>query len=306
LGFYSYAKKEKGMAAGLVQMSHGGGLASASYIMREKECEEIFTNMGNSVSAVKEKVKAYCELEKYGSKEMGIRACCGEPRHMTKLIVSLPNENSIEKNRYNLNRALEQTGIDQYPHIVAFHKGEKDGIINKHAHISFFERKFEPGNSKKDRYFNGKDFLDDFKRAYMREFGFSFNQEQRDRIPPKEYRKVQELKKENNVLTNEVKYLQNEREREEQYQYELPDDIFSKLNEEFERDIKQSGEPRQGYGGALQQAIEREREQQRAVQRAKDEADRKLEQAQRSAEELARQHRAEQERSRGRDESLSR
>jgi hypothetical protein len=284
LGFYSYAKKEKGMAAGLVQMSHGGGLASASYIMRKKECEGIYSNLGNSILAVKEKVKAYCELEKYGSKEMGIRACCGEPRHMTKLIVSLPNENSIEKNWYNLNRALEQTGIDQYPHIVAFHKGEKDGIINKHAHISFFERKFEPGNSKKDRYFNGKDFLDDFKRAYMREFGFSFNQEQRDRIPPKEYRKVQELKKENNVLTNEVKNLQHDREREQQKELEPSGDFFSRLSEDLQGDSEQSNQSGRRNGGALQQAIEREREQQREIQRAKEEADRKLE---RAAEQLA-------------------
>lgn len=277
------------MAAGLVQMSHGGGLASASYIMREKECEDIFTNMGNSVLAVKEKVKAYCAIEKYGSKELGIRACCGEPRHMTKLIVSLPNENSIEKNWYNLNRALEQTGIDQYPHIVAFHKGEKDGIINKHAHISFFERKFEPGNSKKDRYFNGKDFLDDFKRAYMREFGFSYNREQRDRIPPKEYRKVQELKKENNVLTNEVKYLQNGLQREERNER-----FRGLLVRDPAENPEPANEPGQGNGGALQQVIERERDKQLAIQRAKDEADRKLEQAERAAEQLAEKQQREQ------------
>lgn len=289
------------MAAGLVQMSHGGGLASASYIMREKECEEIYSNLGNSVLAVKEKVKAYCELEKYGSKELGIRACCGEPRHMTKLIVSLPNENSIEKNWYNLNRALEETGIDQYPHIVAFHKGEKDGIINKHAHISFFERKFEPGNSKKDRYFNGKDFLDDFKRAYMREFGFSFNQEQRQRIPPKEYRKVQELKKENNLLTNEVKYLQNGLQREERNER-----LRGLLVRDPAENPEPAVEPGQGNGGALQQVIERERDKQLAIQRAKDEADRELEQSKREAEELARQSRQQQERSRGHDDFLSR
>ena len=289
----------------MVNISHGGNAKSASYIMRESECEEISTNLGIDKEDVIKNVKAYCDIEQNGSKELGIRAARFEARNMTKLIISLPNKNSVEENTKKLNRVLERTGVKEYQHITAIHRGEKDGIQNKHAHVHFFERKFEQGNSKKNREFVSKNFLDDFRREYQREFGLEVNQEQRQRLTPKEYKDVQELNRKNKLLITEVKNLQNEREREPKQEFELTDDFFSKLNEEFGRNLEQSNQSGQQHGGALQQAIEREKSKQLDIQRAREEAERKLAEAERAAEQLAKQPTKQPSRTRGDDNQFS-
>lgn len=184
-------------------MSHGGSTANASYILRSGECESYYSNMGSLPIEIIGKVKELSEIEVLGNRELGIRA---NPfaRNLTKLIISLPNDNTNKHNMQQLKTLLDKTNVSGYPHIIAIHRGEKDGIENRHAHIGFFERKFEKGNSKKNRDFNGRRFLTDFKKQYQEQFGFTINTEQRERIPFPKYDEIKNLQQELKNINDDI------------------------------------------------------------------------------------------------------
>lgn len=193
------------MAAGMVNISGGGGESSCRYIMRSHEAIAFWSNMGEGRNNILGAVRSYCAMETKGNRELGIRGR-HDAKLMTKLIVSLPNANTMEENRGLLKQLLEKAGISAYPHLVAMHRGEKDGITNRHAHINFFERKFERGNSMKNRAFNDKHFVEDVTREYQTLFGLSPNDWIRDRIGRINYQGAQRLGKEIAQLEKELKH----------------------------------------------------------------------------------------------------
>lgn len=193
------------MAAGTCIVNNGGGVSSCEYIMRDKESLMITSNLGSDKKSILQTVRKYDAIEKAGDKTLGIRGR-HDARSMKKVIISLPNNNSLEENTALLHQLLHATGISEYPHLAVIHRGEKDGIVNRHAHINFFERKFELGNSNKNRAFNKKSFVHSFRHTYQELFGLRPNEEIRSRIDRVQYQKVQALQKELHLLKTVYSY----------------------------------------------------------------------------------------------------
>lgn len=193
------------MAAGTCIISNGGGVSSCEYILREKEALLYSSNLGNDKKSILNTVKKYDSIEKLGDKDLGIRGR-HDARSMKKIILALPNKNTPEENMVLVQKLLSQTGITDYPHLVVLHRGEKDGIINRHAHINFFERKFEKGNSNKNREFNKRGFVHSFRNTYQNIFELTPNSEIRDRVDRIKYQSVQQLQKELSIIKTEYEY----------------------------------------------------------------------------------------------------
>lgn len=206
-----------GMAAGMINISVGGNSRTAEYILRNGETVESWSNIATEKKEIVSRITDFLKIETTGSKELGINAN-PRARGMTKLIVSLPNENTNEENKELLKKVLGKSSISDYPHVVSIHNGEKDGIENRHAHIMYFERNFTAGNSKKNRVFNGKFFFQNLKTEYQKTFGFTENENARNRIPTKNFEAFQNLKSEQQAIKAEIekidKQIKNERFRE--------------------------------------------------------------------------------------------
>lgn len=169
------------MAAGMVNISNGGGTSSCEYIMRDGECEIYFSNIAETKAEILKQVSAWVKMEKRGNKELGIRGR-HDARALKKLIITLPNKNTTAENKELLSLLLSKTEISDYPYMAAIHKGLKDGIENKHAHVNFFERKFEKGNSNKNRKFNLRTFANDFRADYQKIFKLEPGEKTRERL----------------------------------------------------------------------------------------------------------------------------
>lgn len=165
-------------------------VSSCKYIMRPAEAVLVMTTIGG-VEPILKQVERFSEYEKIGNRELGIRG-----RHdaqvMKKLIMSLPNEMDLKDVKTKLEGFLEKTGIGKFPYLVCVHRGEKDGIVNRHVHINFFQRRFEAGNSNKERSFVKKTFAEEVRGIYQEVFGFKKNEAERVRIPRQEFWKFKE------------------------------------------------------------------------------------------------------------------
>lgn len=201
----------------MINISVGGNSRTAEYILRNGETVESWSNIATEKKEIVSRITDFLKIETTGSKELGINAN-PRARGMTKLIVSLPNENTNEENKELLKEVLKKSSISDYPHVVSIHNGEKDGIENRHAHIMYFERNFTAGNSKKNRVFNGKFFFQNLKTEYQKTFGFTENENARNRIPTKNFENFQNLKSEQQTIKAEIekidKQIKNERFRE--------------------------------------------------------------------------------------------
>lgn len=177
------------MAAGMMHISSTNTIAqtvsSCKYIMRPSEAILVMSTIDERKGILKQ-VEQYAQYEKIGSRELGIRG-----RHdaqiMKKVIMSLPNEMELDQMREKLSLFLERSGIGEYPYLVCVHRGEKDGIINRHVHINFFQRRFESGRSNKERRFVKKTFAEETRTVYQEVFGFSKNAVERVRLPRQDF-----------------------------------------------------------------------------------------------------------------------
>ena len=165
-------------------------VSSCKYIMRPAEAVLVMTTIGG-IEPILKQVERFSEYEKIGNRELGIRG-----RHdaqiMKKLIMSLPNEMEMKEVKTKLEGFLEKSGIGQFPYLACVHRGEKDGIVNRHVHINFFQRRFEAGNSNKERSFVKKTFAEEVRGMYQEAFGFQKNELERVRIPRQEFWKFKE------------------------------------------------------------------------------------------------------------------
>ena len=183
------------MAAGMINISSTHSteqsVSSCNYIMRPKEAILVFSTLGEEKKAILKLVEQYSNYEKIGNRELGIRG-----RHdaqvMKKIIISLPNELEMEETEKKLQELLKKSGIEKYPYLVCVHRGEKDGIVNRHAHINFFQRKFIAGDSKKERLFVQKHFAETIRGIYQGVFGFRKNDLERVRVARQEFWKYRE------------------------------------------------------------------------------------------------------------------
>lgn len=218
------------MAAGMVSISNNGGESSCRYIMRSGECELYFSNIEGDKKEILRQVSEMAKIEKRGSKELGIRGR-HDARAMKKLIITLPNSNTTDQNKQLLSLLLFKTSIADYPHVAAIHKGVKDGIENKHAHVNFFERRFEEGNSNKNRDFNLKSFANDFRSTYQKVFGLQPGTAPRERLGRQQFEKRREDEK---ILVGVEKELADTKK-------ELTEVIKTIKNVRFRRELANGG-----------------------------------------------------------------
>jgi hypothetical protein len=158
--------------------------------MRPAEAVLVMTTIGG-IEPILKQVERFSGYEKVGNRELGIRG-----RHdaqiMKKLIMSLPNDMDLKDVKAKLEAFLEKSGIGKFPYLACVHRGEKDGIVNRHVHINFFQRRFEAGNSNKERLFVKKTFAEEIRGIYQEVFGFKKNEAERVRIPRQEFWKFKE------------------------------------------------------------------------------------------------------------------
>ena len=205
------------MSAGMINISSthtvDQTVSSCKYIMRRQEAILVMSTIGRD-SNILSTVERYAKYEKIGNPELGIRG-----RHdaqvMKKLIMTLPNDLELPVVKEKLEVFLENSGIGKFPYLLCVHRGEKDGIVNRHVHINFFQRRFEKGNSNKERLFVQKAFAEDVRAKYQEVFGFTKNRKERVRVPRPQFEKFKEnreairvLSKREEVLNVELKQLQ--------------------------------------------------------------------------------------------------
>lgn len=202
----------------MVNISGGGGQSSCRYILRERECLASFSNIATEKKSILSAVGKMEKMELEGSPELGITGRY-DAKRMTKLIIMLPNEMEVGEMEKKIKQVLRETGISKYPHVVAIHKGEdgEEGVTNRHAHVNYFERRFEKGDSKKNRAFHAKDFVQQVTKVYQSVFGLEAGQDtKRERLPRQEYELAtmgKEIAKLEEQITLE-KHARNERFRQ--------------------------------------------------------------------------------------------
>src|ERR1035437_6701715 len=227
------------MAAGMVNIGTTytveQTVSSCKYIARPQEAILVLSSMGTG-SDMLQQVKAFSEYEKIGNRELGIRG-----RHdaqiMKKLIMSLPNEMELSEVEKGMRLFLDKTKIGSFPYLLCVHRGEKDGIINRHVHINVFQRNFEKGNSNKERSFVQKQFVETIRGIYQGVFGFSKNAEARVRIPRKDFERYREtvtaLKQsriQEKELVSAIGVLKNTESKTKRVEQELPDSVLTRHN----------------------------------------------------------------------------
>lgn len=182
--------------------------------MRPAEAVLVMTTIGG-IEPILQQVERFSRYEKIGNRELGIRG-----RHdaqiMKKLIMSLPNEMDLKDVKAKLEFFLEKTGIAKFPYLACVHRGEKDGIVNKHVHINFFQRRFEAGNSNKERLFVKKTFAEEIRGIYQEVFSFKKNEAERVRIPRQAFWKFKENRNAIRECRTQEVALMDELAKEEQ------------------------------------------------------------------------------------------
>lgn len=162
------AKRIK-MAKGFINITVSSN-GDVDYYGREKECLYILSsvNLSKDKSELIKDWKHIESQEKMGDKTLGIRG-----RHDAQVrknyVLSLPNELSPEVGAKRVEKILEQTPIKDCSYSIFIHRGEKDGIVNQHAHVIVNERNLK--TMKKDRTMIKHDFLEkSFRPLYSKEF----------------------------------------------------------------------------------------------------------------------------------------
>lgn len=165
-----------------VSTSHTGDI---SYYLREGECIGYYHK--DSVISKEEILSAWKTIGKNeieGNKSLGIRG-----RHDAQVrknyTLSMPNSLSAKDCIEKVKSLVIQTPIKDCTYTIAVHKGEKDGIENRHVHLLVNERNVH--TMKKDREMINKVFLEkSFRPLYEKTFESEFSKgravEKRERI----------------------------------------------------------------------------------------------------------------------------
>ena len=167
----------------MINVSNGGGVSSCRYILRSEECVAAFSNISADPPELLKKVAEYERIEKEGSADLDIRGR-HDAQTMKKLIITLPNDLPTAEAKIKIGNFLAASGIGNYPHVVAIHEGADGvpGVLNRHAHINFFQRKFEKGDSKKNRSFSKRTLATELRGHYQTAFGFKPGTKQTERV----------------------------------------------------------------------------------------------------------------------------
>lgn len=186
------------MAIGFINATTSGN-GNLSYYLRENECTRFLHSGGNmSKTEVLNTWKTIEENEKLGNKELGIRG-----RHDAQVrknyVLTMPNSLNDKECTERVKKVIDQTPIKNCTYTICVHKGEKDGIVNKHVHLIVNERNLE--TMKKDRDMIKKAFLvKEFRPAYEQEFKYEFSQGKellrRERIKTALYQSDKEFSRE--------------------------------------------------------------------------------------------------------------
>ena len=186
------------MSSGFINVSNSQN-GNLNYYLRENECTK-FKHSVNEYSKVQvlEHWKQIHEDEKLGNKELGIRGR-HDARVRKNYTLSLPNSLTDKECISRLENVIQDTPIKNCTWTICIHKGEKDGIINKHAHLIVNER--DLNTMKKDREMIKKSFLEkEFRPSYQAAFHQEFNMGKdlasRERIHPAMYHASKGIAKE--------------------------------------------------------------------------------------------------------------
>lgn len=174
----------RAMAIGFMNATTSGN-GDVGYYLREKECTRFVHSSGDlSRSEVLKSWRTIEENEKLGNKELGIRG-----RHDAQVrknyVLTMPNVLNDKECTDRVKRIIEKTPIKNCTWTICVHKGEKDGITNKHVHLLVNERNLQ--SMKKDREMIKKAFLvkelrPTYEQEFKHEFGQSKNLNRRERI----------------------------------------------------------------------------------------------------------------------------
>lgn len=162
------------MAIGFMNATTSGS-GDVGYYLREKECTRFVHSSGDlSRSEVLKSWRTIEENEKLGNKELGIRG-----RHDAQVrknyVLTMPNVLNDKECTDRVKRIIEKTPIKNCTWTICVHKGEKDGITNKHVHLLVNERNLQ--SMKKDREMIKKVFLvKELRPTYEQEFKYEFSQ----------------------------------------------------------------------------------------------------------------------------------
>jgi len=180
----SARQNENKMSKGFINVStsHSGDI---SYYLREGECIGYYHK--DSIISKEEILSAWKTIGKNeieGNKSLGIRG-----RHDAQVrknyTLSMPNSLSAKDCIEKIKSLVIQTPIKDCTYTIAVHKGEKDGIENRHVHLLVNERNVH--TMKKDREMINKVFLEkSFSPLYEKTFESEFSKgravEKRERI----------------------------------------------------------------------------------------------------------------------------
>jgi MobA/MobL family len=146
--------------AGFGRVSHGG--VNGDYYGREKEClMAIDKNGNNEVNLITSNWQRITLDETLGNKEKGIRGR-HDARVGTNIILSMPNEFSPEECLETIKSIISETLAADCYWSAWVHEGKKNGIENRHVHLSINERVISTG--KKDRVMQKKGW---FQNVFM-------------------------------------------------------------------------------------------------------------------------------------------
>lgn len=177
------------MSKGFINISTSSK-SDISYYLRDGECIDYYhSHKKDSHSSITKgeildiwKTIGKNEIE--GNKSLGIRG-----RHDAQVrknyTLSMPNSLSSRECIEKVKHLVEQTPIKNCTYTIAVHKGEKDGVVNRHVHLLVNERNLE--TMKKDRQMINKVFLEQsfrplYEKAFEQEFSKGKDLEKRERI----------------------------------------------------------------------------------------------------------------------------
>lgn len=251
------------MATGFMNATTSGS-GDVGYYLRENECTRFVHSSGDmSRTEVLRSWKTIEENEKLGNKELGIRG-----RHDAQVrknyVFTMPNSLSDKECTDRIKKVIDETPIKDCTYTICVHKGEKDGITNKHIHLLVNERNLQ--TMKKDREMIKKAFLvKELRPTYEREFKPEFEQGKelmrRERIHAALYNADKGIARET------VKEYEQVAHKEQEVQKSGFLKTFMDLGEAMkEREEKKQQEQRQKEQREQQQKEEQERQKKEQLQ----------------------------------------
>lgn len=160
------------MASGFCMASIGSG--GAGYYLREGECIDFkhSNQMLGSRDLIMKDWDRIARDEINGNKELGIRG-----RHDAQVrktyMFTVPNELTPKESIERIDNLIQKTPIKDCTYTICFHRGERDGIDNKHIHVMVNERNLK--TMKKDRTMVKPEFLaKEIKPLYQEAFAKEF------------------------------------------------------------------------------------------------------------------------------------